>query len=119
MISLIDLLLDLALSDVSRTRSWPSWQIVTFGVSYEAPSSKVDKLMYSHLCIFSSTFVGMGGMPSTIMEVGSFIGTGCSPSLSGGSSGWGNVGELVLKWGSTGSVGMLSEEDPRVRESMW
>ena len=68
MILVIDLL-DLALSDVSRTRSWPSWQIVTFDVSYEAPSSKVDKLMYSLLCIFSNTFVGMGGMPSTIMEV--------------------------------------------------
>ena len=42
-------------------------------------------------------FVGMGGMPSTIMEVGSFMGIGCSPSLSGGSSGRGNVGGLVLK----------------------
>ena len=69
-------------------------------------SSRVDKSVYSHRRILSKTFVGMGGIPSAIIEVGSFTNTDGSLGPSGDSS-EGNVGmPLVLRSGSIGSMGI-------------
>ena len=70
------------------------------------PSSRVDKLVYSHRCILSKTFVGMGGIPSAIIEVGSFSNTDDLLEPPRDSS-EGNVGiPLVLRSGSIGSMGI-------------
>ena len=62
--------------------------------------------MYSHRRIFSNTFVGMGGIPSAIIDVGSFNSTDGSLGPSEGSN-EGNVGmPLVLRSGSIGSMGI-------------
>ena len=60
--------------------------------------------MYHHHHILSNTFVGMGGIPSAMIEVGSFSNTDDSLGHSGDSS-EGNVGMLlVLRSGSIGSI---------------
>ena len=61
--------------------------------------------MYSHRRIFSNTFVGMGGIPSAIIDVGSFNSTDGSLGPSEGSNEDNNVGmPLVLRSGSIGSM---------------
>ena len=63
--------------------------------------------MHSHHCIFSNTFVGMGGIPSAIIDIGSFNNFNDSFGPSEGSS-ESNVGiPLVLRRGSIESMGIL------------
>ena len=87
---------------------------MTFWVSWVASSSRVDKSMYSHCRIFSKTFVGIGGIPSAMIEVDNFDKTECSFVPSGDNSSEGSVGMLVLRCGSTGSMGIpgVSVRDP-------
>ena len=70
--------------------------------------------MYSHRHILSNTFVGVGSIPSAMIEVGSFSNTDDSLGPSGDSS-EGNVGmPLVFRSGSIGSIGIpaVSVESP-------
>ena len=92
---------------------------MTFVVTEVTPSSRVDKLMDSHRCIFTNTFDGIGGIPSAIVDVGSFnnIDGLLQPSESSSED---NVGmSLVLKSGLIGSMGIpdVSVRGPRSKIS--
>ena len=65
---------------------------------------RVARSIYSHRLIFSSSFVGMGGIPSAITEVGFFV-RGVGTECSDGGNSEGKVGVLTLSIGATGRGG--------------
>ena len=70
----------------------------------------VARSIYSHRLIFSSSFVGMGGIPSAITEVGFFV-RGVGTECNDGGNSEGKVGVLTLSIGSTGRGGKSGRAD--------